>query len=660
MNKAASPVANDDHYAIGNIDYHTTFNLVNATRKHSGIYTITATNVNGTDTADVEITILGKPSKPKGPLKVSDVHKEGCTLKWDKPEDDGGSPIEYYEIEKMDEETGRWVPAGKSTEPRCEIANLQPGHKYKFRVRAVNKEGDSEELETDQAIVAKNEFDEPGKPGRPEPTDWDKDHVDLKWTPPANDGGTPITGYIIEKKKKGTHKWLKGAQIKGDVCTGTCPNLEEGEEYEFRVIPINKEGPGEPSDPSRSVVAKPRKLAPLIDRNALKDVVLRVGQPVKFDVGVQGEPTPTIVWTFKDKELKTENNVTIDTIPNSTTIMLAKTKRAQSGTYKITATNIHGKDEATVEIKIVGKPSKPKGPLEVTGVHGEGCKLKWDKPEDDGGEPIQNYVIEKMDVESGRWVPVTTSKEPEAEVTGLVPGKKYKFRVKAVNPEGESEPLETDKDTLAKDPYDPPGNAFKHTAHLNPQLTNTQICSAHSTTVKVGDRIWLKARRRPHLEGARDRRRLADHALRDRKEGEVGHQVAEGGRVGRRRVQGSRVRPHRRMRLPVPRPGREQGRHERAECRAVQRPAGRARMSEDGRHRARLHLVGVVATSPRRWQPGHGVRDRGQGERRRRRLQAVVHDDRRQAAGDREGPDGRRCDGVPRARDQLGRSWLAE
>lgn len=60
--------------------------------------------------------------------------------------------------------------------------------------------------------------------------------------------------------------------------------------------------------------------------------------------------------------------------------------------------------------------------MEVSAVHGEGCKLKWDKPEDDGGEPIQNYVIEKMDVESGRWVPVTTSKDPEAEITGLVPG----------------------------------------------------------------------------------------------------------------------------------------------------------------------------------------------------------------------------------------------
>lgn len=102
---------------------------------------------------------------------------------------------------------------------------------------------------------------------------------------------------------------------------------------------------------------------------------------------------------------------------------------------------------------ISAKPSKPKGPLEVSDVHAEGCKLKWDKPEDDGGQPIENYVVEKMDTETGRWVPVGTTKTPEMEVEGLVPGKEYKFRVKAANAEGESDPLETDAPTLAKNPY---------------------------------------------------------------------------------------------------------------------------------------------------------------------------------------------------------------
>lgn len=58
----------------------------------------------------------------------------------------------------MDEDTGVWVPAGKSQIPQADLSNLTPGKKYKFRVRAVNREGDSGELETETATLAKNPF----------------------------------------------------------------------------------------------------------------------------------------------------------------------------------------------------------------------------------------------------------------------------------------------------------------------------------------------------------------------------------------------------------------------------------------------------------------------------------------------------------------------
>lgn len=101
---------------------------------------------------------LGKPTRPGGPLEVTDVTKNGCKLKWKKPEDDGGAPVEYYEIEKLDPLTGQWLPCGKSSEPEANITGLQEGKQYKFRVRAVNKEGESDDLEADKFIVAKNPF----------------------------------------------------------------------------------------------------------------------------------------------------------------------------------------------------------------------------------------------------------------------------------------------------------------------------------------------------------------------------------------------------------------------------------------------------------------------------------------------------------------------
>lgn len=103
-------------------------------------------------------TLAAKPGKPEGPLEVSDIHKDGCKLKWKKPKDDGGEPIDSYLVEKFDPDTGVWLPVGKSDVPEMTVDGLIPGHEYKFRVKAVNKEGESEPLETLGSIIAKDPF----------------------------------------------------------------------------------------------------------------------------------------------------------------------------------------------------------------------------------------------------------------------------------------------------------------------------------------------------------------------------------------------------------------------------------------------------------------------------------------------------------------------
>lgn len=399
---------------------------------------------------------IGKPGKPKGPLEVSDVHKNGCKLKWKKPEDDGGSPIEYYEIEKLDPLTGQWIPCGRSTEPEADVTGLQEGKKYKFRVKAVNKEGESEELETDQEIVAKNPFDPPSKPNRPEATDWDKDFVDLKWTPPKSDGGLPVEKYIVQKKDKETRGWVECARVPADKNTVKVTDVEPGHEYEFRIIALNKAGESEPSDPTQTIVTKPRFLAPRIDRKNMVKQVVRSGQLLRIEADVSGEPAPDVSWFLKDVKLVTYDRIVVDNEPNRTTFIIKNAKRSDTGMYRVFAKNDSGSDQVEVEVTVLSKPGKPKGPIQVSEVTADGCKLAWQPPEDDGGQPLENYVVERMDTDTGRWVPVCSSKAPEAEVGGLIEGKEYQFRVRAVNPDGESDALETDLPTLAKNPYDVP------------------------------------------------------------------------------------------------------------------------------------------------------------------------------------------------------------
>ena len=118
---------------------------------------------------------------------MSDVTKETCVLSWKPPLDNGGSQIERYVIEKQDVARGGWVPAGDvgGETTTLRVTKLTPGKEYLFRVRAVNKEGESEPLETATATLARNPYDEPSAPGKPEIADWDSNRVDLQWQTPV-------------------------------------------------------------------------------------------------------------------------------------------------------------------------------------------------------------------------------------------------------------------------------------------------------------------------------------------------------------------------------------------------------------------------------------------------------------------------------------------
>lgn len=101
-------------------------------------------------------------------------------------------------------------------------------------------------------------LDEPGKPGTPEIVDYDNKGVNLKWTPPASDGGAPIEKYIIEKKDRYKPEWEKALEVPGDALEARVEDLKERGEYQFRIVAVNKAGPSAPSDASKMQIIKHR------------------------------------------------------------------------------------------------------------------------------------------------------------------------------------------------------------------------------------------------------------------------------------------------------------------------------------------------------------------------------------------------------------------
>jgi titin len=68
----------------------------------------------------------------------------------------------------------------------------------------------------------------------------------LSWTAPEEDGGSPVTNYVVECRKMGAYKWLSALSTMEKVTQTslTIPNLHEDQEYEFRVAAENKAGLG--------------------------------------------------------------------------------------------------------------------------------------------------------------------------------------------------------------------------------------------------------------------------------------------------------------------------------------------------------------------------------------------------------------------------------
>ena len=85
----------------------------------------------------------------------------------------------------------------------------------------------------------------------------DAELIAITWSPPKSDGGSPVTGYIIEKKDRASARWHKASKETVEETELTVKDLIEGKEYEFRVAAVNLAGQGPFSEPSQPALCKP-------------------------------------------------------------------------------------------------------------------------------------------------------------------------------------------------------------------------------------------------------------------------------------------------------------------------------------------------------------------------------------------------------------------
>lgn len=230
-----------------------------------------------------------------------EVMKESVVLSWQPPTNTGGSDIIGYTVEKRDVKRNTWAQVANvdSETTTYAVQKLIEGNEYFFRVSAKNDMGTGESAEIDRGTVAKCPYGElhvilhtvvrkfgsmkymlvdyvlkfhcfiltgvlkvpcfhffqfpvvdvPGAPRNLQPTEVNKSSVTLTWEVPEQDGGSPVTGYIVERRQTTATRWTKAHKQTLTETVFTATDLVEMSEYEFRVAAENAAGIGKPCEP---------------------------------------------------------------------------------------------------------------------------------------------------------------------------------------------------------------------------------------------------------------------------------------------------------------------------------------------------------------------------------------------------------------------------
>lgn len=118
----------------------------------AGEYAVTLTNEHGELSTAFKLTVLDKPEAPKD-LKINNISEDSITLSWLPPDNDGGSAIKGYVIEKREASRRTWQKAGTTRDNKFAVDSLIEGQPYYFQVRAENEFGLGEPVQITQSTT---------------------------------------------------------------------------------------------------------------------------------------------------------------------------------------------------------------------------------------------------------------------------------------------------------------------------------------------------------------------------------------------------------------------------------------------------------------------------------------------------------------------------
>ncbi|XP_031989196.1 immunoglobulin-like and fibronectin type III domain-containing protein 1 isoform X26 [Corvus moneduloides] len=189
---------------------------------------------------------------------------------------------------------------------------------------------------------------------------------------------------------------------------------------------------------------------PQVDKVLLKNLtsvpmVAKAGEGLKLRIPFEGRGPIRATWLKDRMELGDDTRIRVDKTDTCTTLSISSCDRRDCGDYKVRLKNDSGVLEINLKLVVIDKPQPPAGPIKIVESSASNITIQWKPPKDDGGKPVQRYLVERQQMGRNNW---ETLGETPRSCTSFTTSKveeemSYYFRVRAMNAEGVSDALES-------------------------------------------------------------------------------------------------------------------------------------------------------------------------------------------------------------------------
>lgn len=364
-------------------------NVADPLRGQTAEYRLVAINSVGESvpSSSLRVSTPAQVSSAPQSLTIALAEDGRVRLNWLAPSDDGGAAVGQYRVETLRGEIWSLVTVLSGTS--VSLAAIAKGTTASFRVVAVNRAGfsaPSNSVSTTRDRTVPSGVTTLSATVRGE-------FVSLTWRPVTDNGGSPITGYLLQVKSGSD--WVAAA----DSTLQTSIELPlgvPGEVRIYRVLAINEIGASlSGNERSVSTPFKPAS-APLNFTAELESTRIKLSWQLPQSTG--GSSIRGYVISSSSDGVNFRS--LLSTTSNQMQVFVSNPIRGRAVHYRIQAVTVgFGNGDASQAIQVTMPAVPAADPVNLTArvQAGTGIALTWSAPSNDGGAPVQGYRVELRD-----------------------------------------------------------------------------------------------------------------------------------------------------------------------------------------------------------------------------------------------------------------------